>query len=136
MDNGFGQRQIFDPSGDKHGSSEFKMLVQQSIEGYEYRELEKHGKTSSEWIYLLSLVQLTHLLVQFGRIILVFGFQLLHLRSKSLHLRRRLHAFLAEWLEHDFDENRQQDNRNSVVGNEPIEELEQPFKDRFKPTQP
>ncbi|MPN16222.1 hypothetical protein SDC9_163560 [bioreactor metagenome] len=102
VDDRFGQREVLDPPGDEHGSAQFEVLVQQSIQGDENRELEQQRQAAAQRIDLFALVQFSHLLVELGGVVLVAGPQLLHLGIECLHLGGRLHALLAARLQDDL----------------------------------
>ena len=101
-------------------------FVKHPVKGDEHRDLGGHGKTPAHRVDLVSLIQGHHLLVHLLFVILVFFPDLGHQRLEPFHLAHRLVAFLPQRPQENLCNHRQADDRNPVVGDEPVNEVHQP----------
>ena len=105
--------------------SQFNGVQKPLIQADEHRELDDHGETSTERIHFIPLIQFHHFLVQLLSVVLILLTQSFHLRLEFLHRRHGLEALITEREEHQFDQDRQQDNSNAVVSGPLIQESQQ-----------
>ena len=128
-------RQVGDPSGDEHGASELEVLVQQSVHGDQDRELQKHGETSSERTDSCFLVQRRGLLVHLLRVVLVLLLDGLQLRLDRGHLGGGGGALLGQRPEQDLDDYGQEDDSDTVVRDDLVQQVQDPLEDILEPSE-
>ena len=96
-------------------------------EGDQDRHLQQHRQTATHRTRTGTTIQLHRRLLTLQRLLLtrILGVDLLHLRTQHTHLRRRDIRLVGQREENQLHDHRQQENQQTVVGDETTEEVEQ-----------
>src|SRR5207253_1452729 len=109
----------------KRRVKKFDRVSEYRIERDEYRQLDQHRQTTPSGIYFMSLEKRHLFLVHALGIIFEALFHCSDLRLQFLHRLHRFLRFGLQWVKDQTNEQRQQNNRNTIVVNKLVKEAKQ-----------